>query len=70
MRRTCLVEKRMQLGLTQQNVADKSEIKRAFYTQIELGTRDPSVYTAKKIAKVLKIKWTIFFENKCNVKNK
>ncbi len=57
---------RLQRGLTQQVVADLSNIKRSYYTMIESGNRRPSVSVAKDIAKVLGFEWTIFFESKCN----
>lgn len=57
---------RLQKALTQQDVADKANIRRAYYTMIEQGNRNPSVNVAKSIANVLDIDWTIFFEHKCN----
>lgn len=51
------------MGLTQQQVATEAFIDRSFYTQIESGLRNPSVDTAKAIAKALKISWTIFFND-------
>lgn len=50
---------------TQQEVADKSRLSRSFYTEIENGDKNPSVETAKKIAKALGFKWTNFFEDQC-----
>ncbi|UZH08040.1 helix-turn-helix transcriptional regulator [Heyndrickxia coagulans] len=41
---------------------------RQYYGMIENGERRPSVEVAKAIAKVLKIKWTIFFEINSNQK--
>lgn len=49
-------------GLTHQEFADKAHIDRSYYTQIENGTRTPSVETAKKIAKAFSFKWTLFFD--------
>lgn len=65
-----LVEKRKKLGLTQLDIAQKSkyEITRQYYGMIELGERIPSVRTAKSIAEVLDIPWTIFFEIEGNEK--
>jgi len=48
---------------TQQEIADMAGIDRSFYTQIETGTRNPSVGTAKDIATTLGFNWTLFFEN-------
>lgn len=62
---------RDQRGLTQQEVADRSGIGRAYYTMIENGTRNPSVAVAKSVGKTLGFDWTIFFETECNeVKHK
>lgn len=54
--------------LTQEEVAKLSDISRSFYTHIENGTKTPSVEVAKKIAKTLEFDWTLFFENKCSLK--
>lgn len=54
--------------ISQQEVADRSGINRSFYTQIETGMRNPSVFTAKKIADVLGLDWTNFFINECGEK--
>ena len=51
-------------GLTQEDVAESAGIARTTYAMIEQGERDPSVLTAKKIAKTLKFKWTNFFDEK------
>lgn len=63
--RKWLTELRVKAGLTHQETADRVGIDRSFYTQIESGTRNPSVETAKAIAKVLKFEWTIFFDQQC-----
>ena len=39
-----------------------------FYGYIESGERNPSIETAKRIAKVLGFNWTMFFEDE-NEKN-
>jgi putative transcriptional regulator len=59
-----LNSKRDSLGLTQQDVAEKSNagITRQYYGMIENGERRPSVDVAKKISAVLDVEWTIFFE--------
>lgn len=54
---------RTQLGLTQEQVANKAGgITRTGYTNIETGERKPSVAAAKRIAAVLGFPWTRFFE--------
>lgn len=64
--RAWLKSLRNQRGLTQQNVADKAEIERAYYTMIESGDRNPSVPVAKSIANAIGFDWTIFFDTECN----
>jgi len=66
--RIWLLQLRQDQGSTQEEVADKSGIQRAYYSQIELGIRSPSVRVSKSIAKVLKFKWTIFFDEECSVR--
>ncbi|VDG98865.1 Predicted transcriptional regulator [Lysinibacillus sphaericus] len=61
-----LKELRNSKKLTQQSVADRSDIERSYYTMIESGKRTPSVQVAKSIALVIGFDWTIFFENQCN----
>lgn len=55
-----LVEKRGKR--TQQAVADEIGIAQSTYGSIEVGSRRPSVDTAKKIAAVLGFEWTRFFD--------
>lgn len=62
MQRKWLIKIRKNMNLTQQNVAEKAGISRAYYTEIELGVKNPTVITAQKIAKILNISWVIFFE--------
>jgi putative transcriptional regulator len=52
--------------LTQEHVAQASGIRRASYTMIENGVRNPSVEVAKRIAFILDFDWTIFFDSQCN----
>lgn len=53
-------------GLTHEEVADGAEISRSYYTNIENGTKTPSVKAAKSIAKVLGFPWEKFFDDKCS----
>lgn len=48
---------------SQQKVADEVGIAQSTYASIEVGTRRPSVETAKKIAGALGFAWTRFFED-------
>lgn len=64
--RTWLAEARKKKNLTHQNVADLAGIKRQYYGMIENGERTPSVGIAKKIAEILDVEWTLFFDNESN----
>ncbi|OEH53153.1 XRE family transcriptional regulator [Oceanobacillus sp. E9] len=64
--RQWLKEKRIRKGLTQFEVARKSDIERSYFTMIEQGRRNPSVLVAKKIASSLDFEWTLFFDYQCN----
>lgn len=66
-----LTKLRNKKGLTHEQVAilvsdGNKKITRQYYGMIENGSRRPSVEVAKSIAKILEIKWTIFFEVKGN----
>lgn len=50
--------------MSQEQVANQADIARTTYSSIEQGRKNPSVAVAKRIAKVLEIDWTIFFEDK------
>lgn len=64
--RVWLKEIRLRKHLTQQEVADRAGVQRAYYTMVENGTRTPSVAVAKSIGKTLGFDWTIFFDNRSN----
>ncbi|MDA7028651.1 helix-turn-helix transcriptional regulator [Bacillus sp. CLL-7-23] len=66
--RTWLIHIRTQLEMTQKEVANRVGIKRPYYSQIESGTRRPSVQVAKKISDVLDFNWVLFFEVNCSEK--
>lgn len=66
MRRDWLIEKRNSLELTQESVSEKAKISRAYYAEIEIGSKNPSVKSAQKIATALGFDWTIFFEEECS----
>ena len=58
-----LKELRIESGnMTQEQLAKKVGISRTMITEIENGNANPSVKVAKKIAAVLGIDWTKFFE--------
>lgn len=60
-KREWLEKLRKEAGLTQEEVADKSGIHTASYSNIENGKKTLSVKTAKKIAEVLNFDWKDFF---------
>lgn len=60
--RKWLKEYRLRIGLTQDETASLSEISRSYYTHIEQGTKTPTVFVAKRLAKTLKFNWILFFE--------
>ena len=49
-------------GLTQEQLASEVGVIRQTISEIECGRNKPSVKVAKKIAEVLDIDWTNFFE--------
>jgi len=51
--RTDLIERRKILGFTQEFVAERSGISRAYYTNVEAGRKEPSMKVAKRIADTL-----------------
>ncbi|QIC07648.1 helix-turn-helix transcriptional regulator [Brevibacillus sp. 7WMA2] len=59
-----MIKKRVELNFTQEQVANRADIARTTYAMIEQENRRPSVNVAKKIARVLGVDWTIFFEEK------
>ena len=52
--RVRMMERRKELGLTQEAVANKATIARTTYTSIELGDKNPSLTVAIKLKEVLK----------------
>lgn len=57
-----ILELRKAKGMTQEEVANATDVERASYSNIENGKRRPSVAVAKRIADVLGFDWTRFFE--------
>lgn len=49
-------------NITQQEVAEKGDISQSTYAMIEIGERNPSVGTAKKIAEILEFDWIEFYD--------
>lgn len=61
--RPWLKEARKKCGFTMKQVATAAEISECYYSQIEGGSRNCPVQTAKKIAEVLGFPWTLFFND-------
>jgi transcriptional regulator with XRE-family HTH domain len=59
--RRWLIQLRKEQQLTQQQIADGAHIDRAYYAQIENGTRNPSMAVASQIASFLHINPSLFF---------
>lgn len=57
-----LKQKRIDKGMTQEQLAKKVGVVRTNISNIECGYTRPSVDTAKLIADVLEFDWTEFFE--------
>lgn len=58
-----LIEIREKLGVSQYKAAEMCGISQSYISAIELGTRDASVKTAKKIGKAYGFNWERFFED-------
>lgn len=61
--RDWLKEIRKERALTQEDVASRAFISRAYYAQIEIGSRNPSYEIAQNIGKVLNICPSAFYTN-------
>ncbi len=60
-KRNWLIQLRTEKRLSQANVANAVNVSRAYYTNIELGKKTPSIEVAKAIADYLDFPWTLFF---------
>ena len=68
-----LKDLREETGHTQESIAELVGIAKTTYSSYEQGHRQPSIVNAKKLAEVLNVPWTIFFDNevrKTYAKNK
>lgn len=63
-----LVDAREKQQLSQGKVAQLAGIERSYYTKIENGAT-PSVKVAKRLAQVLQIDWTRFYEANRDVRS-
>lgn len=66
--RTLMREKRRELGLTQEQAAEKAGLSRSNYAHIERGRNEPSIDQMESIAKALNIKnpSVNFFKDFCD----
>lgn len=62
--REWLRKRRTDANLSELEVARRAVIAQPFYHNIEMGIKNPSVDTAKKIAAALGFDWTLFFDDK------
>lgn len=53
---------REKCGLTQAEVAERCNIARSTYTNIETGAKQPSVSLAKRIGSILGMPWSNIFD--------
>lgn len=61
--REWLISLRKSKMMTQSGIADQVGISRAYYTQLELSQRSPSIRVAKRLADALGFDWTRFFDD-------
>ncbi|MEC0310141.1 helix-turn-helix transcriptional regulator [Paenibacillus lautus] len=66
MDRDWLTKFRTKSAMTHDDVASMVGVSRQYYGMIESGVRNPSVELAKRIAKILKFNWTLFFVDEGN----
>lgn len=52
---------RIEAELSEMEVARRAGIAQPFYHNIEMGIKNPSVDTAKRIAAALSFAWTLFY---------
>ena len=53
---------RAEKGLTQEQLAEKVQLRRQTLSNIEIGIAKPSIPTAKKLGEVLGFDWTEFYK--------
>lgn len=63
-----MLEAREKLKLTHQEVAEKSNISRSFYTLIENGLKNPSLEVALRVSKVLNLTVEDLFDTMPKIK--
>lgn len=58
-----IINRRKEKGLTSKMVSELIDITQGGYSHIESGSRNLTVPVAKRLAKVLDMHWTEFFED-------
>lgn len=58
-----LIDLRKDKNLTQKQLAEMAGISRSYYSEIEVGVKNPSGNTAKRIADILKFDMGLFFKD-------
>jgi len=61
-------ELRIKKGMTQEELADKTEVSARTIQRIENGDVDPRAYTLQMIAKALDVDFSLFVENELDEK--
>lgn len=61
-----IAKRRNLLGISQEDLADKSDLDRTYISGIERGKRNISVFTLKKIIESLDLKLKDFFNGQVN----
>lgn len=61
-----IAKRRNLLGISQEDLADKSDLDRTYISGIERGKRNLSVFTLKKIIESLDLKLKDFFNGQVN----
>ncbi|MCB0801400.1 MAG: helix-turn-helix transcriptional regulator, partial [Bacteroidales bacterium] len=56
-------ELRLKKGMTQEELADKTEVSARTIQRIENGEVDPRAYTLQMIARALEVDYSLFMEN-------
>ena len=56
-------QRRQELGLSQEDLAERAELHRTYISDIERGSRNPSLQNIEKIAKALQTSISLLFIN-------
>ena len=59
---TAVKFRREELGLTQEDLADKAGIHRTYLSDVERGGRNPSLVNIEKLARALAVSMSVLFD--------